>query len=199
MNCHEYGNDKGLGLQGCSVVPGTNTATAEVRFCIYLWRAWVSCRCGPQLLPRILTKDWMGSVENWIIIDLLNSHRFVRSCHFQKNVCSASYTVVLQCHSWNSCPNLIALDQSEFSSHNALFETVAWLLHVHWSSIYWHVGPTCFKRLRILNLIGFAVHDITLLSRSAEAEKVAVVCFWRLESLNHFSLSWIWQFKCNLT
>ena len=48
MNCHEYGNsqEKGLGLQGCIVVRGTNAATAEVRFCIHLWRAWVSCRCG---------------------------------------------------------------------------------------------------------------------------------------------------------
>ena len=151
---------------------------------------------GPQLLPRILTKDWMGSVQKWIIIDFLNSHRF---CHFQKK--SAFCLIVLQCHSLSSCPNLIALDQSEFSSHNALFgnsfltASCALIFNLLACRPPWY---TCFKRLRILNLIGFAVHDITLLSRSPETEKVAVVCCWRLDSSNHFSLSWILTIQMQL-
>ena len=205
MNCHEYGNsqEKGLGLQGCIVVRGTNAA--EVRFCIHLWRAWVSCRCGRATVVAKNIDQRLNGVSS-----KMNCHRlleFSSVCSllsFSKKsaFCLNLPDIVLQCHSWNSCPNLPALDQSEFSFHNALFETVAGLLDVHWSSIFRHVGP---HDTPVSNDSGSWIWLASLCMISPSSQGVLKqrrLQLFVVEGKNHLITSAFlefWQFKCNLT
>ena len=101
-----------------------------------------------------------------------------------------------------------------------LFETLVWLLDVHWSSVCWHVGHyvtpcnTCFltqdlefdwlrcawyhpplKESWNMWMAGCS-WDSRLFFNDARREGCSLCCR-RFESSNDiFSLSWIWQFKC---
>lgn len=143
MNCHEYRNGqekrfRATGLQCCAWHQCCNCWGTLLHIplaCLGFLSLWQGHSCCQEYWPKV---EW-GQLKNelsstsWILIVLFALVIFTIICVLPD--------INLQCHSWNSCPNLIALDQSEFSFHNALFETVAWLLHVHWSSIFRHVGP----------------------------------------------------------
>lgn len=122
---------------------------------------------GPQLLPRILTKDWMGSVENelsstsWILIVLFALAIF-KKCVLPYSSSMSFIELLSQSYRFRSIRILF----SQFPFWNSCLNAwCALIFNLVACRPPWY---TCFKRLRILNLIGFAVHDSTLLSRSPE-------------------------------
>lgn len=159
---------------------------------------------GPQLLPGILTKDWMGSVQKWIIIDFLNSHRFVRSCHFQK-IC------VLPESAWysSSVSFMDLLSQSYcFRSTRILFSQCP----------FWKQLLDCFTCIDLQSL-GMSATVIHLFQTTQDLEFDWLRCAWyhpplkeswsregcsclllkvTVESSNYFSLSWILTIQMQL-